>query len=129
MRLGCFTSTESVRPLRTTKLPTNFSGTFFRIKHKLLTNFSLERSERLTGIPDISKILFDAKELGSKSLSKLGILLPAWLPPLITLKAGTGIMSSLVADSSWICLLRRNPFCSGTSPANTEGDSKDGIGT
>ena len=37
-------------------------------------------------------------------------LFPAWLPPFITLKAGTGITSSLVPDNSWICLYNGTPF-------------------
>lgn len=37
-------------------------------------------------------------------------LLPAWLPPLITLKAGTGMTSSFVPDISWMCLYKGAPL-------------------
>ena len=51
----------------------------------------------------------DEAPMGKIMNSCIASLLPAWLPPLITFKAGTGITSSLVPARCWMCLYKGMP--------------------
>ena len=65
---------------------------------------------RIPSLPIRRASANDFAPTGNIINSCMARLFPAWLPPFITLKAGTGITSSFVPDISWMCLYNGTPF-------------------